>query len=232
MKKVGILLLAVLIVMVLALAGCGGAKETSSPAKPAAPAQEESILSLLDRGRQVPGMTYDTVTTSKNFNSQGTVWFEKGKMRQEMSVQGRKMTMIYDGDTMYQYDPITKTGMKFNVKEMQALAGQTRKPDSPANYDEYMNKDTLKVVENAVLDGVKCKVTTYTTKDNKSQVKMWVREDYGVPMRQEITTGEDKIVTEYKNMKIGALPADTFKLPDGITFRDMSEMMKNIPQKP
>jgi hypothetical protein len=39
-----------------------------------------------------------------------------------------------------------------------------------------------------------------------------------------------KSTLEYKNLQIGALPADTFTVPSGITLTDMSEMMKQVPK--
>lgn len=72
-----------------------------------------------------------------------------------------------------------------------------------------------------------------TSPDGKEQVKMWVHEEYGIPLRVEVTEADgSKSVLEYKNLKVGPQPADTFKLPAGVQVTDMGEMMKNMPQIP
>jgi len=228
------LVFAFVAVVMASLLGCGGDKKdtpaaTNAPVKPAA-TQEETIQSIFARAKQTPGMTYDSVVTMKEMTLNSRVWAERGKVKMEQTVQGRKSVMYFDGEDMYQYDPTSNIAMKFSTKGLEGKG--PRKPDT-ADYTEHMAPDSMKVIENVVYDGAKCRVISYTMKDSDGIVKMWVREDYGLPMRTEMTTKDGaKIVTENKNMKIGALPPDTFKLPDGAQIKDMSEMMKRLPQKP
>jgi outer membrane lipoprotein-sorting protein len=165
----------------------------------------------------------------KEMTVSSTIWAEKEKVKMEQNVQGRKFVMYFDGEDMYQYDPASNTAMKFPTKGMDKKGPE--KPD-PSGYSDHMAPNSLKIIENTVYDGVKCRVISYTMKDEDGTVKMWVREDYGMPMRMEMTTKDgNKITTENKNMKIGALPADTFKLPAGAKIQDMGEMMKKLPPK-
>lgn len=215
------------------LAGCGGDKEKKevpavAPAKPAA--QEESIQSIFGKAKQVPGVTYDSVTTMKEMTVTSTIWAEKEKVKMEQTIQGRKSVMYFDGNDMYQYDPASNTAMKFPTKGMDRKG--LEKPD-PSGYSDHMAPNSLKIIENVVYEGVKCRVISYNMKDGDAAVKMWVREDFGMPMRMEMTMKDGtKITTENKNMKIGALSPDTFKLPVGAKIQDMSELMKKIPPKP
>ncbi|WP_145091145.1 hypothetical protein [Sporomusa sp. KB1] len=83
-------------------------------------------------------------------------------------------------------------------------------------------------------DGVKCKVLlTQDEGEGKSQTKLWVREDYGIPLRVEVTeaNGSKNMVMEYKNLKVGAQPAAAFQLPEGVEVMDMGEMMKGLPKQ-
>jgi len=34
---------------------------------------------------------------------------------------------------------------------------------------------------------------------------------------------------EYKNLKVGPQPEETFKLPDGVQITDINQMMKQMP---
>jgi outer membrane lipoprotein-sorting protein len=68
---------------------------------------------------------------------------------------------------------------------------------------------------------------------DKPQTKMWVREDYGLPVRVEVTALDgQKTVIEYKNLKVGAVPAENFQLPAGVPVTDMSGLINKLPQKP
>lgn len=221
-----------LIVMALtvSLTGCGGDKKDAptAPVKSTS-APEESIQAIFAKAKQAPGMTYESVTTIKNMTVNSRIWAENGKIKMEHDRQGRKFTVYFDGQDMYQYDPASNVAMKFSAKGVTDQL--TKKPD-PTDYLDHMAPNSMKVIENVVYDGVKCRVISYMMKENDGAVKMWIREDYGLPMRTEFT-GKDgeKIITEHKNMKIGALSPDTFKLPAGAQVRDMSDMMKNLPPK-
>ena len=229
-----VLISAFVLAVMVSLIGCGGDKKdapvsTNTPAKSIA-TQEETIQSIFAKAKQTPGMTYDSVVTMKEMTLNSRVWAERGKVKMEQTVQGRKSVMYFDGEDMYQYDPASNLAMKFSTKGMEGKG--PRKPDA-VDYTEHMVPDSMKVIENVVYDGVKCRVISYTMKGSDGTVKMWVREDYGLPMRTEMTTKDgEKIVTENKNMKIGALPPETFNLPAGVQIKDMSEMMKRLPQKP
>lgn len=84
-----------------------------------------------------------------------------------------------------------------------------------------------------VYDGARCRVISIESADGKDKTKMWVREDYGIPVRVETSASDGtKTVMEYKNLKIGKQPADTFELPAGVVITDMGEMLKNMPQMP
>jgi outer membrane lipoprotein-sorting protein len=70
-----------------------------------------------------------------------------------------------------------------------------------------------------------------TGADGKEQSKMWVRTDYGIPIRIEsVDPSEEKTIMEFKNLKIGKQPADTFQLPAGVEIIDASDLFNNLPR--
>lgn len=188
-----------------------------------------SPADLLSKGKQIQGISYDFTIKSKDVNMTGKVWAQKNKLKTEMTVSGQKILTIFDNDTVYQCDLPNKVAMKFSMKGTQAFGVQ--KPKQPSDFNDNYKGESLKIIDSTVYEGVKCKVMLAVEKNTNDQVKMWVREDYGLPMRAEITTAKgEKMVVEYKNMKIGSLPTDTFNLPPGLKVQDMSEMMKNLPK--
>ena len=218
-------------------AGCGGDKKTAAPAaapasapaaKPAANA-EETLAAIMMKSKQVPGFSCDVNVTGPGFSSSSKMWVGKEKMRMENTFEGKKMITIVDGDTTYMYDPATQTAMKFSGKDIPA--GAEGKMDNPAEYEQTMVKDSVKFLETVMYEGVKCRVVAYTDKEDGATAKMWLREDYGLPMRQEVSAKSgEKMTIEYKNMKIGAQAADVFKLPAGVTIQDVGAMMRNQPK--
>ena len=219
------------------LGGCGGDKKAadkpaapaaSAPAKPAT-AAEETIAAIMMKAKNVPGVSYDMVMTAPGFSNTSRLWSSKDKMRVENTFEGKKMITIVDGDTTYMYNPEENIAMKFSGKNLPT--GMEGKPENPSDYQDSMVKDSLKSIETVVYEGVKCRVITYVDKEDGATAKMWLREDYGLPMKQEVVSKKgEKMTMEYKNMKIGAQSADLFKLPAGVKIQDMNEMMKNMPK--
>ena len=222
------------------LGGCGGDKKApdkpsapaaSSPAAPAksAPAAEETIAAIMMKAKNAPGVSYDMVMNAPGFSNTSKLWSSKDKMRVENTFEGKKMITIVDGDITYMYNPEENVAMKFSGKNLPT--GMEGKPENPADYQDNMVKDSIKSLETVVYEGVKCRVITFVDKEDGATAKMWLREDYGLPMKQEIVSKKgEKMTIEYKNMKIGAQSIDLFKLPAGVKIQDMNAMMQNMPK--
>lgn len=223
----------VLVLAMLALAGCGGDKKEAASQQPSgkeAPktSGEEKLADIFAKGKKVEGMSYDFTMTSKETKLSGKFWIQGSKMKTEMMAEGKKMITIFDGNTIYNYIPDQNMAMKMTPDK-------AKKNQTPLDYanDAESKGDKVKVLETTVYEGVKCKVVSIASADGKEQTKMWIREDYGIPVRVESTEpGGEKTVLEYKNLKVGPQPADTFNLPAGVQVQDLSEMMKQIPQMP
>ena len=220
------------------LGGCGGDKKpaekpaaptASAPAAPAKPAAEETIAAIMMRAKNAPGVSYDMVMTAPGFSNTSKLWSSKDKMRVENTFEGKKMITIVDGDITYMYNPEENVAMKFSGKNLPT--GMEGKPEHPSDYQDNIVKDSIKSLETVVYEGVKCRVITFVDKEDGATAKMWLREDYGLPMKQEVVSKKgEKMTIEYKNMKIGAQAADLFKLPAGVKVQDMNAMMQNMPK--
>lgn len=223
-KSIWSICVIMLLIVSLGLVGCGekkGTTETSQQTK------QESLGDLLAKGRNLPGLTYDFAMSGQGMEMQGKMWVAGQKMKTEMAIQGQKMITIIDGanNVTYNYMPDQNMAMKIAFEPDKA----TKAPDQ---FSKELDVTKTKILETVTYDGVKCKVVEMQGPDGKTQTKMWIREDYGLPARVEIADAEGKkMVIEYKNLKVGQISPETFVLPQGVAITDMSDLLKNLPQQ-
>lgn len=231
LKKIRVILLLVVFALAcLAVAGCGGDKDSQSTSgqNTAPPAKEESIADLFAKGKKIEGMSFDYVVTAKDSTMNGKMWLQGDKVKSETTVQNQTVVMIVDGQTLYTYQQGENMAVKFSLNNNPE---QNQKVNSPYDYTDNVDTTAVTTLETTVYDGASCKVLLVKEKATNTEFKMWVREDYGIPVKIESTNPDgSKEVVEYKNIKVGPQPADMFKLPQGVQVQDMSEMMKNMPQ--
>ena len=231
LKKLLLLFVAlILVVSSLSLVGCGGAKKETdiqSTGSKQSSNDTVSIADLISKGKKVEGMSYDFVMTAKDGSVSGKTWIRGDKVKTEVVTEGQKMITIFDGDTIYAYNAEQNLAYKLSPDK-------SKKTETPMDYtgDLDSKSDKIKILETTVYEGVKCKVVAVMSADGKEQMKMWLREDYGIPMRVESTESDgSKTIMEYKNLKVEPQPEETFKLPDGVQITDMNQMMKQMPVK-
>lgn len=222
MKKMMLLLAAVF--LTLSLTACGGTGKQSASATPP-PAKQESMADLFSKGKNLPGLTYDYVMTLKDGPGMtGKVWVSGKKMKTETLMEKQQMITFIDSEANVIHNYMPAQAMLIKVP-----LDPSKTDKSPDQYAKSMDSAKVKFLENAVYDGVKCKVVV--TEDQSSQTKLWVREDYGIPMKVEFSeAGHVTMRTDYKNITVGPVPPETFALPKGISVTDMSEMVKNLPK--
>ncbi|WP_347488797.1 hypothetical protein ABDB91_16635 [Desulfoscipio sp. XC116] len=217
------------------LAGCGGDKQESSGGSQTADTGQEAAQStdresardLLAKGQKNEGMTCDYVLTVEDIIVRGKMWAHGDNVKNETTAEGQKIIMLSDGNTFYSYNPAENTAIKYTDEDMQ---GDSDEIDTPLDYTEDVDgEDVITELETVNHEGVKCRVLLAREKDSQDEAKMWVREDCGLPVRVEETDANGtKSVMEYKNLEVGALPADIFELPADVTVRDISEMISRM----
>lgn len=233
MRRIGVLLLALMLVLTcFSLVGCGGEKKDTGTQpvtgqEDAQPSEEISVDELFAKGKQVKGMSFDFIMTmADNELMTGKMWIQGEQFKQEFIIEGNQVINIFDNDTFYSYRPAENMAIKFNLNDMQG--NSEGNVDSPINYLDNVDTEVMTQVGTEYYDGAKCKVLLFKDKESTYESKMWVRLDYGIPVRIEATDSDGtKSVMEYKNIKVGSLPADTFKLPSGVEVQDLSEMRGN-----
>lgn len=195
-----------------------------------AAAQDESVKNLMSKGEKVAGFSYDYVMEQtidgNKVKMTGKVFSSGQKTRNESAIDGQKMIVITDGEAkvMYNYNPGQNSAMKISFDGNKGA-------NTPAKFDGKTDAAKVKILGTDTYDGIKCKILSIEGERGEA-TKMWVREDYGLPVKIETVMPNGKMTMEHKNMKIGPQPAELFKLPSGVEITDMSEMMKNIPPRP
>ncbi|HBS59921.1 MAG TPA: hypothetical protein DEA44_11710 [Firmicutes bacterium] len=220
MKKSVWLCVVMLLVVSLSLIGCGGEKKGTTETT----AKQESLTDLLAKGRNLPGLAYDFSISGQGMAMNGKMWVSGQNMKTETVMQGQKLIMIIDGahNVVYNYLPEQNMAMKIAYDP-------TKVTKTPEQISKELDPAKAKLLETATYDGVKCKVVQLQEPDGQTQTKMWIREDYGLPVRVELSDSQgNKTVMEYKNLKVGAIPAEMFVLPAGVPVTDMSDMLKQL----
>jgi hypothetical protein len=170
------------------------------------------------------GVAYDLITTTPQGTTSMKIWIQGYKLKTEGNFGGQKMVSILDTQThtLITYYPDRNEAVK--------LAGERPQVDAKSPGDYLKDRDFTKarVIGSEVYDGAPCKVILVAEADG-AQSKMWVREDCGLPVKVETEVpGQGKTVVEYKNLRFGPLPPETFELPAGVKVTDLGEMLQQL----
>jgi len=225
-KRVSVFL-PVLVMLCLILTGCGGSgqKEAGQQGK-SEQVKEISVDELFSRGKQVQGMSYDYILTAPSGTMSGKVWLQGSKIKTETTIAGQHMISFFDRDTntVITYYPDQNKAVKLSAGSRQ------KNVQTPSEYTGGVDPAKSKIVETVVYDGARCRVVAVTGADGREEMRLWVREDCGLPVRVEVTSASgEKTVMEYKNLQVGSLPTETFELPQGVEVTDINKMMERLP---
>ncbi len=230
------LCLLALFLFTVVLAGCGTApQDTSAPAdkEAAAPSSEKSsdsepvLKDLLGKGKAVNEMSFDCETQVGEQKMLVKTWMKGDKLRNEIeSPEGDgKIINIIDNaaGVVYVYHPEQKMATKMDISMAQQDGSS-----SPQEDLEAMNPEKMKYVGKDTIDGKRCLVYEIT-EDNVGTSKVWLWEENGIPVRMEVISDGEKMVMEYRNIKIGGIPDSMFELPAGIQITEFSMPTMSTP---
>lgn len=209
-----------LIVMMLALAlmvlatGCGGeTKETGSQPQ-TTDEPDVDVAGLLAKAQELPGLTYDAVTTMNGeeaFEVKYAVKVPNIRIETGSPEIGMKMVCIINTDegVVYALSPDQQTATKMSLAQFEVDTA------TPQDYAQSMDPDSMKYIKTETLDGKECLV--YEIAEQDSSAKVWLWKDYGIPLRVEVMYEGEPVVTEYKNVQITELDDSLFELPEEVT---------------
>lgn len=216
-------------------AGCGSKAETgsNSPDSPAVKqnSADKSLAKLFAKAGEIKGMSFECVSILPGgITMTNKMWIEGENMRMEGQMPETEESVIYianqSENAMYFYQPAQKMATKMTYDN------EDGKFSSPLDEQEEIDHENALYVGKEKIDGKNCLV--YEVSDGDGKSKMWVWEDYGMPLRIEMESEGEKIIIEYRNVKIGKIDADMFKLPAGTQIMDMANMseMYGMPAMP
>lgn len=215
-----ILTLLMILLLIVALTGCGEKKESEPTIDNEQDVKEDAGIpadQLIAKGMATDGFSYEYVLTlpdGQKFTHK--MWVKGGNMRSEMetpvgeepvlSIVNIKEKMVY----IYQAEMKQAIAMPLDESEVDTTSPKDFISDSDPSSMIYMKHDTF--------DGKKCLV--YETRNEGGHGKIWISEEYGMPLRVESQVGSDKIVAEFLNFKIGEIDDSLFNLPEGTLIMD------------
>ena len=192
--------------------------EASAPVSPPESSPNNEVAAILAKSQKIDSMSFEYVIEDLNDRAEGKVWIKGSKTKNEITMEGQTVINIYDIATGEIYTYIPQENMAFLETIEPEMVGWYERPN---NYYDDLELDSVKIVGTETIDGHKCKVMTYSNADEAVETKMWVSEEYGIPLRIEgYYEDGDKVVLEYKNLKVGPVSDDEFKLPDNVTIMD------------
>jgi outer membrane lipoprotein-sorting protein len=226
MKLKNGLSLILIIAIIISLGACGGTSEKKEIAQTDIANNEEPTITakeLIAKGMNEDGFSYEYVLTlpdgSKTTNK---MWVKAGNMRSEMDnpAGGDPILSIINTQKklVYVYQP------EINQAMVMPIGDSDVDVTSPKDYLGESNPDNMLFNSRETFDGKECLV--YETNFEGEMGKIWIWEEYGMPLRVETQSGQDKIVAEFLNFEIGNVDDSVFELPEGTEVIDMSSFMQ------
>ncbi|HSR03108.1 MAG TPA: DUF4412 domain-containing protein, partial [Proteiniclasticum sp.] len=136
------------------------------------------------------------------------VYLKEGLMRIETDYMGYTSVEIYDEDAFYYLDDESKI----------AYMSPLELVDEPVTLDAYVDdvdESNIHYVGKETVQGVSCHVMECKGLYTGFNLKMWLHEEYGFPMRVESSNdGDNLLVMELTEFQVGSLSDDLFKVPE------------------
>lgn len=203
--------LAFVLIAIVALSAIGCSKKDAESGGAAS--------SALAKGVKVDSLYFEFKMSGSFGESSGKIWRLGSKMKNEIEAGGQKGITIIDLKTkeVVNYIPDQNIAYKLPAADMIDTV------QTPADYAKKASSGDFKITGRQTLDGYSCQVIE--GKEGSGTIKVWVREDIGLPLRVEVAnTSTGKGVMEYKNIKVGDVTEDSFKLPEGVQVIDQTKM--------
>lgn len=170
----------------------------------------KDIKDVLVKAREIDSLVYDV--TMKKFGEDFSLkfWEKKESMRMDVLFKSRTMINLWDKEKGlgYLYTAGDTTATEISIDQAKDIFNSSIKgwTEEALNYD-------LVVVKKEELDDKDCFLVKYDKKEG--EVRMWVWEDYGLPIK--IINQEEWGVVEIfiENIDISDVPDAVFRLPLG-----------------
>jgi outer membrane lipoprotein-sorting protein len=166
-----------------------------------------TLAEVLARASAITSVKYDSTVNRPGTPVVSMKIREKGnKFRIETTEQGTSIVILSNGDTrtVYRYTPSQ------NTAERMPYPSQARTALGAVSILKSCNAAASGT---AVIDGKNCLIVTPGT---DATVRMWLWQDYGIPLLLEETSTAGKTTIEFRNLDFTDIPASSFDLPQGV----------------
>ncbi len=184
---------------------------------------EEELADLFAKGKELDEFYYEMKVSGLGEDDGLTrMYMKEGLMRIESEVMGQSFMMIYSEDAFYTLDPQSKTAIKMPIGDE---GNEDREVVTMDDFAENLDDENMNYVGKETVNGISCLVVETKEQNSDNQVKMWLHEEYGIPMKIE-TSGSDNVhVMEVTDFKTDSLSDDLFKLPEGYQIIDLDNLI-------
>jgi len=144
------------------------------------------------------------------------VWEKGNKMRCQLVVKGEASdTYILDSDeeVAYRYIPETNRAWEADFYLARSMAGEPITETVRTFIESYEEAGTQSI-ETETIDGKVCTVLGMSV-PGVAEKKMWISQEYGLPIREEMTIPYGTSRTEMRNIELDPIPDSMFELPAG-----------------
>ena len=190
--------------------------------------KEKTLKELFAAGRNLDNYSYDLYIAGGGFSSEGKVSIKGGRVRTEFNHDGIKSILIDDAVEGYSYiylpdeNQATKMSAAWG-EDMNELGGIT--PED--FYQTFAYDDAYEDLGRELLNGMQCRVLRINDSLN-GESTIWLSESLGVPVKIESAFEGEVTVIEFRNIVVGKVKDDTFKIPAGVEIIDLDALYSEI----
>lgn len=237
MRITSFLLGLTLIVMLLVPVGCDENGEEEERVDVAE--EEVSMVDLLQRAQDVDGMSADFQATEHDTGQEftGTMWIQDQQRKietddtEDFDVEDLEETanisfetLVYITDQEAREHTIYLPEENLAYKHQLPGAEEIETPQEQAEEIDETDAEDAEYLGTERIDGVECH--GWRLEQAAQTTEMWLHNEYGLPMKTEVFENDELMfTTEFSNLVVEELPADTFELPDNVEMLDMQDMI-------
>ncbi len=179
---------------------------------------EENVVleDVLYRAEDIENISYKIEVMNPIGSFVARFWQKGEKMRMETTPpQGQKIINIVrkDNGDAFIYMPTSNIATKVGVEGSQEVIRESVKEKalSVLNHDPViLGKEDIKEKS--------CIVIQYSTSVEK--VKMWIWEEYGFPIKEEVETESGLTKTEISSVDFSEIPENLFEIPEEVELKE------------
>lgn len=187
-------------------------KQTTSNENTSEAASGDTLLKAFDKAKSLDNCYYELIAElNGNRNSVIKVWVKGNKTKIQSGDSNVVSYIDFKNSKFVDYDSKSKKGNTVlpnqnYIDDFKLYAGAYI---ANADYDSAMSLFNAGGKED--IEGNSCIVGSY--EDNTSKSKIYISEQYGMVMKFEFSTGDNKSLSYITNLKIGSVTDQDVELP-------------------